>query len=466
MLKRLTRLLRLRPAPVPAPVLPEPAKAAYTHPGVYIEELHDASWTIRAADTAVPVFIGVSETGSEPVRVASLQDYEAAFGGAPPVTVRFAVANDGTLGEAEWQSLPSYLLRHAVAHFFENGGGGCHVLPVANYGTFPSRADFEAAFERAEAIEEATLFAMPDALALSPSDYAALASGLLDRCAARRNGFAVLDLPGLPDAATVQEFRQRIGGALSWGAVYTPFVETDFAPTAAPDLVSIAWQDGSRVPTTLAALAEEDALLRDSVMTRLAALRIVLPPSGAVVGAICANDRRRGVWKAPANLPLASTVRPVVDIGNAEQESLNVDPVTGKSVNAVREFTGKGTLIWGARTLAGNDNEFRYVPVRRLLGMIETSLRDGLSGIVFEPNDDRTWRRVQASAEVFLTGLWREGALAGAKSEHAFYVSVGLGRTMTAQDILEGRLIVEIGVAPVRPAEFIVLRLEFRLIPA
>ena len=185
-----------------------------------------------------------------------------------------------------------------------------------------------------------------------------------------------------------------------------------------------------------------------------------------MIGAICANDRRRGVWKAPANLPLAAIVRPVVDIGNAEQDSLNVDPATGKSINAVREFAGKGTLIWGARTLAGNDNEFRYVPVRRLLGMIETSLRDGLSGVVFEPNDDRTWRRAQSSAENFLTGLWRDGALAGEKSEHAFYVSVGLGRTMTAQDILEGRLIVEIGVAPVRPAEFIVLRLEFPLLPA
>ena len=462
MLKRLTRLLRLRPAPVRA----EPVKAANTALGVYIEELHDAPWTIRPAETAVPVFIGVSETGSEPARVSSLREYEAVFGGAPPVPVRFAVRNDGTLGEAEWQSLPSYLLRHAVAHFFANGGGACHVVPVGNYGAFPSREDFEAALERADAIEGATLFSMPDALALRPADYAALASGLLDRCATRKNGFAVLDLPGLPDSETVADFRQRIGGALSWGAVYTPFVETDFAPTAAPDLVSISWPDGSRAPTSLAALTDEDAVLRETVAARLAALRIVLPPSGAVVGAICANDRARGVWKAPANLPLAAVTRPVVDIGNAEQDSLNVDPATGKSINAIRKFAGKGTLIWGARTLAGNDNEFRYVSVRRLLGMMEKSLRDGLAGVVFEPNDDRTWRRAEAATENFLTGLWRAGALAGAKPEHAFYVSVGLGCTMTAQDILEGRLIMEIGVAPVRPAEFVILRLEFRLIPA
>ncbi len=462
MLKRLTRLLRLRPAPVPA----EPAKAAYTHSGVFIEELHDAPWTIRAADTAVPVFVGVCGTGSEPARVFSLREYEAVFGGAPPVPVRFAVRNDGTIGDAEWQSLPSYLLRHAVAHFFENGGDVCHVVPAGNYGAFPSREDFEGALERADAIEGATLFAMPDALALPPADYAALASGLLDRCAARRNAFAVLDLPGLPDPVTVQDFRQRIGGALSWGAVYTPFVETSFVPEVAPDLVQISWEDGSRAPTSLAALTDEEAALRDTITARIAALRIVLPPSGAVIGAIRANDRRRGVWKAPANLPIAATVRPVVDIGNAEQESLNVDPMTGKSINAIREFAGKGTLIWGARTLAGNDNEFRYVSVRRLLGMIEKSLRDGLAGVVFEPNDERTWRRAQASAENFLTGLWREGALAGAKPEHAFYVSVGLGRTMTAQDNLEGRLIMEIGLAAVRPAEFIVLRLEFRLLPA
>ena len=177
MLKRLSRLLRLRPAPV----LAEPAKAAYTYPGVYIEEPYDAPWTIRAADTAVAVFIGVSETGSEPAHVSSLREYEAVFGGAPPVPVRFAVRNDGTLGQAEWQSLPAYLLRHAVALFFENGGEGCHVVPVANYGAFPSREDFEVALERADAIEGATLFAMSDALALPPADYAALASGFLDR---------------------------------------------------------------------------------------------------------------------------------------------------------------------------------------------------------------------------------------------------------------------------------------------
>jgi hypothetical protein len=461
-------MLRWLRARIAAPLTPkrgEPARSAIarSHPGVYIEEISTRPWDIGAADTAIPVFVGIAETGIDPARVASLQEYETRFGGAPYAQVRFTVNQDGTLADPEWRSLPAYLLYHSVAHFFANGGQACHIVPAGSYGVLPSRAEFEEALERTEQIDGATLFAMSDALSLSPADYAALASNLFDRCAARTNAFAVLDLSGMPDPPTVADFRQRIGGALSYGAVYTPFLETSFAPTVDEETVEIAWQDESRAPTRLGALDDEDAVLRDSIAARLAELRIVQPPSGAVVGAICTNDRRRGVWKAPANLPLAATARPVVDIGNAEQDSLNVDPASGKSINAIRSFSGKGTMIWGARTLAGNDNEVRYVPVRRLLGTIETSLREGLAGVVFEPNEERTWRRVGASVETFLTGLWRAGALSGGKPEHAFYIAVGLGRSMTAQDILEGRLVLEIGVAATRPAEFIVLRIVFRL---
>jgi hypothetical protein len=137
---------------------------------------------------------------------------------------------------------------------------------------------------------------------------------------------------------------------------------------------------------------------------------------------------------------------------------MNIDPDSGKSVNALRAFTGKGTLVWGARTLAGNDNEWRYVNVRRFFNFVEESAKKATGQFVFEPNDANTWVRVQAMIENFLTTLWRQGALQGVKPEHAFYVAVGLGKTMTALDILEGRMIVEIGLAVVRPAEFIILK--------
>jgi phage tail sheath protein FI len=174
-------------------------------------------------------------------------------------------------------------------------------------------------------------------------------------------------------------------------------------------------------------------------------------------------DNARGVWKAPANESINSIFGPVVQITAEQQGGLNVDAVAGKSVNAIRAFTGKGTLVWGARTLAGNDNEWRYVNVRRFFNMVEESSRKSTEPFVFESNDANTWVKVQGMLENFLTILWRQGALQGAKPEHAFYVAVGLGKTMTSLDILEGRMIVEIGMAAVRPAEFIILQFSHKL---
>ena len=137
--------------------------------------------------------------------------------------------------------------------------------------------------------------------------------------------------------------------------------------------------------------------------------------------------------------------------------------IAGKSINAIRTFTGKGTLVWGARTLAGNDNEWRYVNVRRFFNMVEESCKKATEPFVFEPNDANTWVRVQGMLENFLTNQWRDGALQGAAPQDAFFVNVGLGLTMTPQDILDGYLIVDIGMAVVRPAEFIVLRFSHKL---
>lgn len=189
----------------------------------------------------------------------------------------------------------------------------------------------------------------------------------------------------------------------------------------------------------------------------------VMPPSGAVAGVYAQVDRTRGVWKAPANVSLNSVLAPETVFTATELDNLNVDTVAGKSVNAIRYFTGKGTLVFGARTLAGNDNEWRYVPVRRFFNMVEESCKKSTEPFVFEPNDANTWVKIQGMIENFLTTLWRQGALQGIKPEQAFYVAVGLGKTMTALDILEGRLIVEIGMAVVRPAEFIILRFSHKL---
>ncbi len=187
------------------------------------------------------------------------------------------------------------------------------------------------------------------------------------------------------------------------------------------------------------------------------------PPCGAVAGIYALVDGQRGVWKAPANVSLNSVIAPTYYFDNFETDDLNVDVVAGKSINAIRAFAGKGTLIWGARTLAGNDNEWRYISVRRFFNMVEESVKKSTYWAVFEPNDANTWTKVRGMIENYLTQKWREGALAGATTKDAFFVRCGLGVTMNAQDILEGRMNVEIGMAVVRPAEFIILKFSHKL---
>jgi phage tail sheath protein FI len=185
---------------------------------------------------------------------------------------------------------------------------------------------------------------------------------------------------------------------------------------------------------------------------------IVVPPSGAIAGIYAAVDGTRGVWKAPANVSVNGIIEPLVNIDDNVQQDLNIDTDAGKSINAIRAFTGKGILVWGARTLDGNSNDWRYISVRRFYIMVEESVKKAAMQFVFEPNDGNTWVRIRAMIENYLTNLWRLGALAGPKPEQAFYVKVGLGQTMTFDDILNGKMIIEIGMAPVRPAEFIILR--------
>lgn len=206
-----------------------------------------------------------------------------------------------------------------------------------------------------------------------------------------------------------------------------------------------------------------DRLLYSLVKNKLKEFKLVLYPSAAMAGIFARVDRNRGVWKAPANVSMRLVDEPSILVTDEQQGSLNVDADSGKSINVIRKFAKKGIIVWGARTLAGNDNEWRYVPVRRLYIFMEESIEKATEPTVFEPNDAQTWTKLKVMIENFLSKLWREGALAGAKPEDAFFVNVGLGKTMTALDILEGRLIIEVGVAAVRPAEFIIMKFMHKL---
>lgn len=226
---------------------------------------------------------------------------------------------------------------------------------------------------------------------------------------------------------------------------------------------SIDTNNGELNGRSLKSIETLDSRVYNEIKIEIGSLPVVLPPSSAMAGVYARVDSDRGVWKAPANVGVNYVMQPNVQISHDEQKDLNVDVTAGKSINAIRTFTGKGVLVWGARTLAGNDNEWRYVSVRRFFNMAEESIKKATEQFVFEPNDKNTWVRLKAMINNFLTAQWRAGALAGPTPEKAFYVNIGLGETMTAQDILEGRMNIEIGMAVVRPAEFIILKFSHKM---
>jgi phage tail sheath protein FI len=190
-----------------------------------------------------------------------------------------------------------------------------------------------------------------------------------------------------------------------------------------------------------------------------------LPASPAVAGVYAQTDNTKGVWKAPANVNIDAVIRPEYILTQQEQDELNNEDSEGKYINVIRTFAGKGpAIIWGARTLAGNDNEWRYISVRRYFNMVGESCQEATESFVFEPNNVNTWKQVQSLIENYLIQQWHAGSLMGVKPEEGFFVRVGLGSTMTQTDIDEGRMIVEIGMAVIRPAEFIILRFMHKMV--
>lgn len=187
-----------------------------------------------------------------------------------------------------------------------------------------------------------------------------------------------------------------------------------------------------------------------------------IPSQGAIAGIYCKNDRERGIWKSPANVSVQGIEKPLIEVSDSIQENFNVD-TTGKSINVIRTFTGKGALVWGARTLAGNDNEWRYVSVRRFFSYAEKSIKMAMNDFVFEPNNSKTWVKINAMVSSFLVQQWRAGALIGNSPDEAFFVRIGKDTT-TETEILAGKINIQIGMAMVRPAEFIILTFSHKSI--
>lgn len=483
----------------------------YAIPGVYVEEITKFPPSVAQVETAIPAFLGYTEfrldtDGSTldpntPVRISSLTEFEARFGIAPPLGVSEVRldADNNFLGAT---ITTSHYLYHALQLFYANGGGDCYIVSVGATG-FPTidPADFSAGIAAVEAFDQPTIICMPDAAAAPPATIATYYTRLqeaLAQCGQLGDRVTLCDLElGDPNGDNGNGFRESIGiNNLKYGMAYTPWLRallpknvsyaelqgdifvvggagaaalsTLTSDTDITNLITSYDTDiaNAEPPETLAGNEEElinTFGLYKAVISGINALPLTVPPSGAVAGVYATVDRTRGVWKAPANVSLNSVLAPSNIFSQSQLAALNIDPVAGKSINAIRAFTGKGTLIWGARTLAGNDNEWRYINVRRFYNMVEESVKKACEQFVFEPNDANTWVRVQAMIENFLSLQWRDGALQGATQEQAFWVAVGLGKTMNADDILNGRMIVQIAMAPVRPAEFIILRFEQKM---
>ncbi len=229
------------------------------------------------------------------------------------------------------------------------------------------------------------------------------------------------------------------------------------------------YKTSSAIPDNYFSEAEQALILKAVPECKAYADRVisnfytVCPPSGAIAGIMAKTDRNKGVWAAPANASINDIKGLTRHINDDIQSRLNVDPNNGKSINAIREFIGKGFMVWGARTLDGNSNEWRYVSVRRFYNYVEESVKKSTAWAVFQPNNLNTWAQLQGQIENFLTELWRLGALAGANPEEAFTVHVGKGVSMTEEQILAGELVVIIGLATVRPAEFVILQFSHKV---
>ena len=432
-------------------------------PGVHVQEVSTLPPSVAEVATAVPAFIGFTENGDgiEIHQVSTLLEYEEQFGRPKPTP--FSVDTDGKVAPLA-SAVPESMLWYALSLYFRNGGGRCYVVSIGGHDTLPTSAKFLEGLTALEAEDEPTILVMPEASSLRSADYSTVCQAAVTHCEKMGDRFVILDVKD----GDIAGFRSAVGtDALSYGAAYHPYLQTTLTHAYDEFGVTIGKADETGTTTgqveTLGSLKATNTALYNDLKKQLSSQRVVMPPSAAVAGVYARVDRDRGVWKAPANVSLASVIGPVAQMTDVEQERLNVDATSGKSINAIRAFSGKGTLVWGARTLAGNDNEWRYVNVRRLFLMVEESAKKASAFAVFEANDASTWLKVKGMLESFLFGLWEQGALQGAEPEAAFYVNVGLGKTMTPQDVLEGRMIVDIGLAAVRPAEFIILRFSHKL---
>jgi len=405
----------------------------YLSPGVYVEEVPSAVQAIAGVGTSTAGFIGIvadsvnipspnpaydptkpdSDTNKPFVETA----FAVAPAGQPLLCTTFSdyvKAFGGFSDDASQQ-----MLTHAVYGFFNNGGTRCWVVRVA------AVAGLDAALSAFEAIDEIAIVAAP-----GQTDKAITAKIDAHCRVATKDRFAIYDTPlvvetnNALDTSLLQtaSANKVIPDNTSYGAVYFPWIQV-FDPAS-------------------------------KTVNPKGTGRIFVPPSGHVAGIYARVDTTRGVHKAPANEPVLGALGLKYRLSRAAQDGLNP-----QGVNCIRSLNGN-TLVWGARTVGGDQNgEFRYVSTRRVFLFLRKSIDHGTQWVVFEPNDMSLWAKITRNVSAFLTGVWRDGALFGATPQEAFYVKCD-AETNPPDRREVGQVVTEIGVAIVRPAEFVIFHIS------
>jgi hypothetical protein len=390
----------------------------YLSPGVYVEEVPGTP-PIAGVGTSTAGFIGVVDPD---VADPNGKAFEMPFRpgrpldpGQPVETDRFLLTAEGEPAlVTNWDQFKNQFgdfhaanstLAHAVYGFFNNGGTVCWVTRIKDITDAESVNDV---LKRYQAIDEIAIVAAPGAV------DAAVQQALIDHCVNMKDRFAILD-----------------------GQITTTISATAIIPADLP-------------PSDFAALYFPQIRVADPVTKG----QLAVPPSGHMAGIYARVDQQRGVHKAPANEVVRGALGLAYSVSRNEQELLNP-----AGVNAIRNFNGAIT-VWGARTLGGDANgETKYINVRRLLNFLRESIEQGTQFAVFEPNAQPLWQRIVRSGNAFLTNVWRDGALFGVTPEQAFYIRCD--ETTNPPEVRElGQVVTEIGVAIVKPAEFVIFRIS------
>jgi phage tail sheath protein FI len=398
----------------------------YYAPDVYVEEVSTGARPIEAVGTSTAAFLGVAPKADaphqHPVDVNNWQEFVRQFVG---------------------DSVESTPLTQAVYGFFQNGGRRCWIVNIGKDEAISGGGPSRQGVDLLEAIDEVKILAAPG--------YTDIASqtDLITHCEKLGNRVAILDAP-----ATVETITQLTKVAVA----PAPAPAAGGPAGRAKPEESGAEPPGLRPPTSergFGACYFPWIVVRDPLMPRKNNQDnlVQVPPSGHVAGVWAKTDATRGVFKAPANFALRGALNLSFRVTREDQAELNQ-----AGINCIRMFPREGILIWGARTLASSSSEWRYLNVRRLFNMIEESIAMNTRWVVFEPNDYTLWKSIIRDVRAFLTLLWRDGALMGRTPEEAFFVQCD-EETNPREVIDAGIVVTRIGIAPVKPAEFVVFRI-------